>query len=91
MAAVLAAVLAEVLAAVVAAVFLPACVHPCPNPPPLLRPPVAPPARAGEPVLRALLESQPADAPVLYHLPHMRMWTKLRPGVREFLEQAKDR
>lgn len=44
-----------------------------------------------EPVLRALLESQPADAPVLYHLPHMRMWTKLRPGVREFLEEAKER
>ncbi|KAL4450062.1 hypothetical protein ABPG77_010731 [Micractinium sp. CCAP 211/92] len=40
--------------------------------------------------LRAQLEGQPSDAPMLFHLPHMRMWTKLRPGVREFLEQAKE-
>ncbi len=26
--------------------------------------------------------------PVLFHLGHMGMWTKFRPGVREFLEQA---
>ncbi|KAL4452377.1 hypothetical protein ABPG75_008039 [Micractinium tetrahymenae] len=40
--------------------------------------------------LRAQLEAQPSDAPMLFCLPHMRMWTKLRPGVREFLEQAKE-
>lgn len=40
--------------------------------------------------LRAQLEAQPGDAPMLFCLPHMRMWTKLRPGVRDFLEQAKE-
>ncbi|EFN54779.1 hypothetical protein CHLNCDRAFT_134722 [Chlorella variabilis] len=45
----------------------------------------------GEQALRAQLEAQPKGAPMLYCLPHMRMWTKLRPGVREFLEAAKDR
>lgn len=53
--------------------------------------PLTPPASAGEARLRAQLEAQPADAPMLHHLPHMRMWTKLRPGVREFLEAAKER
>ena len=43
-------------------------------------------------MLLAALEAQPADVPpALYCLPHMRMWTKLRPGVREFLEAAKQR
>ena len=43
-------------------------------------------------MLLAALEAQPAGAPpALYCLPHMRMWTKLRPGVREFLEAAKQR
>lgn len=46
---------------------------------------------AGEAVLRAQLESQPPDAPMLHCLPHMRMWTKLRPGVRQFLEDARER
>lgn len=45
----------------------------------------------GEQALRGQLEAQPQDAQMLYCLPHMRMWTKLRPGVREFLEQAKER
>lgn len=36
------------------------------------------------------MEAQGSDAPMLFCLPHMRMWTKLRPGVREFLEQAKE-
>eukprot|EP00887_Chlorella_sp_A99_P003679 scaffold7.g3679.t1 len=35
-----------------------------------------------EGALQARLAAQPADAPELFHLPHMRMWTKLRPGVR---------
>ena len=42
-------------------------------------------------MLRAQLEAQPPDAPMLHCLPHMRMWTKLRPGVREFLDAAKER
>jgi hypothetical protein len=42
-------------------------------------------------VLHAQVEAQQADAPMLYRLPHMKMWTKLRPGVRQFLEQAKER
>jgi hypothetical protein len=46
---------------------------------------------AGESALRAQLEAQPQDAPMLYCLPHMRMWTKLRPGVRSFLQQANER
>lgn len=50
-----------------------------------------PASPAGEQALRAQLEAQPKGAPMLYCLPHMRMWTKLRPGVREFLEAAKDR
>lgn len=45
----------------------------------------------GQQLLHAQLETQPADAPMLFHLPHMRMWTKLRPGVREFLEAAKEK
>ncbi|PSC72296.1 RNA polymerase II C-terminal domain phosphatase-like 4 [Micractinium conductrix] len=44
-----------------------------------------------EAALRAQLEAQPGDSPMLYHLPFMRMWTKLRPGVRQFLEAAKDK
>ncbi|KAI7844187.1 hypothetical protein COHA_002322 [Chlorella ohadii] len=44
-----------------------------------------------EAVLRAQLEAQPPDAPMLHCLPHMRMWTKLRPGVRQFLEAARER
>lgn len=46
---------------------------------------------AVEHVLHAQVEAQQADAPMLYRLPHMKMWTKLRPGVRQFLEQAKER
>lgn len=46
--------------------------------------------RAGEAVLRSLMERQPAEAPHIYCLPQMRMWTKLRPGVREFLARAHD-
>lgn len=45
---------------------------------------------AADQQLRAQLEAQPGDAPMLFCLPHMRMWTKLRPGVRDFLEQAKE-
>jgi hypothetical protein len=41
-------------------------------------------------VLRALMERQPQDAPHIFCLPHMRMWTKLRPGVRQFLHRAHD-
>lgn len=41
-------------------------------------------------MLRALMERQPADAPHIFCLPHMRMWTKLRPGVRDFLRRAHD-
>lgn len=48
-------------------------------------------AAPGEAILRAQLEAQPPDAPMLHHLPHMRMWTKLRPGVRQFLEAARER
>lgn len=41
-------------------------------------------------VLHDMLQVQSADAPMLFHLGHMNMWTKLRPGIREFLEQAKE-
>ncbi|GAB4818767.1 hypothetical protein N2152v2_005813 [Parachlorella kessleri] len=44
----------------------------------------------GEAVLQALIERQPRDAPHIFYLPHMRMWTKLRPGVRQFLNRAHD-
>lgn len=40
-------------------------------------------------VLHGMLEKQSADAPMLFHLGHMNMWTKFRPGIREFLEKAK--
>lgn len=38
--------------------------------------------------LEAQLQAQPADAPMLHRLPHMHMWTRLRPGIRSFLAQA---
>ena len=57
----------------------------------VLHPSPPPPPAAGEALLRAQLASQATDAPQLYHLPYMRMWTKLRPGVREFLEAARQR
>jgi RNA polymerase II C-terminal domain phosphatase-like 3/4 len=39
--------------------------------------------------LHGMLAAQPAGAPpALYSLPYMGMWTKLRPGVREFLAAA---
>lgn len=40
-------------------------------------------------VLHGMLEKQSTDAPMLFHLGHMNMWTKFRPGIREFLEKAK--
>lgn len=39
--------------------------------------------------LHGLLEKQPADGQMLYHLPHMGMWTKLRPGIREFFSEVR--
>lgn len=41
--------------------------------------------------LHDVLQAQEENrvAPVLFHLGHMNMWTKFRPGVREFLERAK--
>lgn len=45
--------------------------------------------------LHSLLQAQEEQyqtegtPPVLFHLGHMGMWTKFRPGVREFLENAK--
>ena len=60
----------------------------CPSSCPLSQPTAS---AAGEAVLRAQLEAQPPDAPMLHCLPHMRMWTKLRPGVRQFLEAARER
>lgn len=38
--------------------------------------------------LAAALEAEPKDNQLLYHLPHMSMWTKLRPGIRQFLAAA---
>jgi RNA polymerase II C-terminal domain phosphatase-like 3/4 len=40
--------------------------------------------------LHAQLEAQPEAAPLLYHLPRMGMWTRLRPGIREFLAAASE-
>jgi len=40
--------------------------------------------------LHGMLQSQSFDTPMLFHLGHMNMWTKFRPGVREFLEKAKE-
>ena len=37
-----------------------------------------------------MVEEQPPGAPMLYHLPHMGMWTKLRPGVRKFFEKVRE-
>lgn len=51
------------------------------------RPSPAPPT--AEQVLHTQLKAQPTDAPLLFCLPHMHMWTKLRPGVRQFLETAR--
>jgi RNA polymerase II C-terminal domain phosphatase-like 3/4 len=39
-------------------------------------------------VLHEMLQKQPMDAPMVFHLGHMNMWTKFRPGIREFLEKA---
>jgi RNA polymerase II C-terminal domain phosphatase-like 3/4 len=39
--------------------------------------------------LHGLLEKQPADGQMLYHLPHMGMWTKLRPGIQEFFSEVR--
>ena len=41
------------------------------------------------PKLEQLLQQQGApDQQLLYKLPHMLMWTKLRPGIRDFLIQT---
>ena len=41
------------------------------------------------PKLEQLLEQQGAeDEQLLFKLPHMLMWTKLRPGIRDFLVQT---
>ena len=41
------------------------------------------------PTLEQLLADQGiGDKQLLYKLPHMLMWTKLRPGIREFLLEA---
>lgn len=38
--------------------------------------------------LHEMMQTQSLDAPMLFHLGHMNMWTKFRPGIRDFLEQA---
>jgi len=38
--------------------------------------------------LHAVVASQSKEDELLYHLPHMTMWTKLRPGLRRFLAKA---
>ncbi len=40
------------------------------------------------PKLEQLLEQQGTGEELLYKLPHMLMWTKLRPGIRDFLVQT---
>lgn len=35
------------------------------------------------------LKKQDESAPMLYHLPQMNLWTKLRPGIREFFNEAR--
>ena len=41
------------------------------------------------PQLEQLLEQQGSgDEQLLYKLPHMLMWTKLRPGIRQFLMET---
>ena len=35
-----------------------------------------------------LAEQGPGEQQMLFKLPHMLMWTKLRPGIREFLIEA---
>ena len=41
-------------------------------------------------VLMQRLGQQDGSNQELYHLPYMQMWTKLRPGLRQFLAEAKD-
>lgn len=40
------------------------------------------------PKAEKLLSRQVADDQLLFKLPHMWMWTKLRPGIRKFLSEA---
>ena len=40
------------------------------------------------PQAEKLLSHQAQDDQLLFKLPHMWMWTKLRPGIREFLMEA---
>jgi RNA polymerase II C-terminal domain phosphatase-like 3/4 len=42
-----------------------------------------------QPKLQEILDTQSPNKPDLFRFPYMGMWTKFRPGVREFLNQAK--